>query len=190
MIMYAIFDRIALRLRAVGAQRGVMLIELIVIMIIIAILLGLVLSLLRAPRTTTRIKGAIAAGQTYSDAVQMFALDHGGRVPEGGNPREWASGANIGRGPLHQFGKLANTYYIRGGIVPEAVVEGSVTITFGDSAGSASGGNLAYIPKTSGGAPFPNGFEIKIYVRQKHVCSLGDDLGAAGPADNNQITCQ
>jgi type II secretory pathway pseudopilin PulG len=133
--------------RRVDAERGVGLVEVVVVVLIIAILGALVLSGRNTTKRAGSLSAARAAGASYHDAVEAFMRDHGGRTPVWNGGTDWpatpptTSGVATsgipaqGWGPIN-IGARGKPYLDN---VPEAVRGGSVVLVNNGATTAAPG---------------------------------------------------
>jgi prepilin-type N-terminal cleavage/methylation domain-containing protein len=131
----------------VDAERGVSLVEVVVVLLIVAILAGSIL----AGRNSTKRAGAVtaarAAGASYHDAIEAFMRDHGGRVPIWGDNNDWrdsalsGSGVPAGSGAGGQWGPInvsaVSKPYLEK--IPEGIASGRVVIVNSGTTTSSPG---------------------------------------------------
>lgn len=156
-------------------------------MVILAIMLSLGITSYGSANKTRRIKQTIELAQTYAEAIDQFALDHGGRVPDFTNPDDWHPTKEYG--PVSRLSKNGpaapaglDPYIRKATVMKQYVGTGSSFITDivgTDGTGADNRGHLVYLTTST------TTYELKVYVNRKYVCSLGNDTAAITPP-----TCQ
>lgn len=163
--MFATPKRAAIR----TSERGLSLVELLVVMLIIAILMAIGFSSVNSARSTGRMLAAMSAAESYGNAIDQFARDHRGRYPLGPGSADWPTDGphRAGGGPAADV-LGSHRYYLR--MVPEAVQD--ATITF-----SGSGPARLSYRQLGGGA----GYELTLTVDGRAPCAVrgGDTAGAS-----------
>ncbi len=104
---------------------GFTLVEIIVVLVIVAVLMAIAVSGFGGTRHEARRTLVRTAAQSYSEAVEAFALDHAGRVPKFATA-DWPRPAS---GPVqpNSARRAASTYL--GSSVPDPVSSGTVNVT-------------------------------------------------------------
>jgi prepilin-type N-terminal cleavage/methylation domain-containing protein len=162
-------DQARQRWRSRTGERGISLVEVLVVLLIVAILLTLAMYSVRSARRTGRLVATVSAAHAYADAADAFAREHDGRYPaapgvSGPAGIDWPGGADMRRGPQSEaLGE--EKYYLKR--VPEAVQDGSVEI------GSSGLARFSYAP-TGGGT----GYVITVQVDGQPACTIS---GGAAP---------
>lgn len=141
--------------RGEPSERGVSLVEIIIVVAIIAILMAVVVSM-HGPKRTVNFKAAQGAAQTYGDAVEAFMADNG-QTPPVVNSAAWPT--DVTKGPVDAMQK--NKRYMRS--VPEPVSDKRVQFVAGPMpAGSAITGTAAVAYTV---AKTPSGVKWYLHVR-------------------------
>lgn len=160
------------------SERGLTLVEIVVVLAIIGVLVGLGMQQIRGARGTGGSALARVTAHAYADAVEQFAVDHGGRAPNAPGSADWASGANAEWGPKAEAlgmsaGAVADPQrrYMRKR--PEPIQDGSVAFVAA-GAGPAARPWITY-------AREGNGYRIEIHVPGRPACALRG-VGAHGTA--------
>jgi prepilin-type N-terminal cleavage/methylation domain-containing protein len=128
-------------------ERGLTIVEMLVVLLIIAILMAAMLYAFRGSKQTTYYKAAIAAAQSYSDGIEAFMADNGQTPPRLGTT-DWPNANRAKRvaGPVNSMLVDAATHqpktYMRAGSL-DAIQNG--TVDFGTSKASAPATARAYI---------------------------------------------
>jgi type II secretory pathway pseudopilin PulG len=140
-----------------------------VVMLILGLLGAIVMLSGRGANEAARRASALAVAQSYSEAVEGFALDHSGRVPvvnPGGT--DWK---DLEQGPLQPLPKPGTTelpsYLGRG--VPEAVQSGTIAVsTTSPTPGGAApaGGQHGVVVYVPGPAPSTQ-YRVEVWVVEK-----------------------
>jgi type II secretory pathway pseudopilin PulG len=132
-------DRQAAPARRRTGERGVGLVEVVVVLVIIAVTLGMVFSGRNSSQRAGSVTVGRAAAASYKDAIEAFRRDHGGRTPVWGSAADWpatppaSSGVTGGSGgswgPLNQGARMRP--YLD--VIPEAITDRRVVLVGGAS---------------------------------------------------------
>ncbi|MBC7644368.1 MAG: prepilin-type N-terminal cleavage/methylation domain-containing protein [Thermoleophilia bacterium] len=125
-------------------EDGFTLVELLVVLVIIAILMAVAVMSFTGAKKTSYHRNAIAAAESYRDAVDAYMADNGNVAPALGSAAWSAASA----GPVDAL--VQNKPYIR--TTPEAISDGNVSI--GAPGGRAAPGTRAFIAYTSSGSTY------------------------------------
>lgn len=127
------------------AERGVSLVEVIVVLLIVAILVASILAGTNSSKRAGAVTAARAAAASYHDAIEAFMRDHGGRTPVWNNASDWPSappsGSGVTGGTGGQWGPInigarGKPYLDR---IPEAVADGRVVVVSSGTTTAAPG---------------------------------------------------
>lgn len=120
--------------RRVDAERGVSLVEVVIVLVIVAILMAAIVAGQSSSKRAGSVTAARAAGANYHDAIEAFMRDHGGRVPRWNVAEDWPASAVAGSGvtggtggswgPIN-FGARSKPYLDK---IPEGVDSGRVVL--------------------------------------------------------------
>lgn len=155
-------------------------------MTVVAILLAMTALSFRGHKTSGSAALAVSTAQAYAQAVDQFANDHAGRVPQGmgvtvSGITDWRSGSDAEWGPrdrlARQSGQLSGAAAELGSYLrskPESVGDGRIGV--GGSIGTTgTWGWIEYAPAAN-----MTDYEIKVFNRKAgYVCSIGTKLPAS-----------
>lgn len=170
---------------------GFTLVEIVVVMVIIAILMAIIIPTFNSGKATAMQKSAVAAAQSYRDAINSFALDHSSRAPVlGAASIDWKT-TTAAHGPIQpNLSGNSPLYYMKGG-PPDSIQLGTVGIAPGTGSAppsAAQGAACRAATQSPCGAITYSvsgvvHWTMQVWVRKnstwKVVCKLSDGAGGS-----------
>jgi prepilin-type N-terminal cleavage/methylation domain-containing protein len=151
-------------------ERGLTLVEMMVVLVIVVVIMGLAMQSVRGSRNTGGTMEVRAVALRYADAVERFKADHGRRVPQLGSATWPTADAKLGPRTVVNVGGSSTTKYYVKQPLPE-ILERPEPLNAEIVAGGSpapEGGTIVYERRT------PYQFTVTAYWNGKSVCVAGD----------------